>query len=185
MRLSRASKEKDEVRWLMAREIPRLRRYALALTNDLAAADDLTQDCLERAIRKRHQLRKFGSLRVWLYRILYTTFLNQRRGLANLRPHLTIEDMPEAPSIEPSQEDAVSFREVTEAMMTLPPDQRAVMALVAVEGLSYDEAASALDLPIGTVRSRLSRAREALRIAYVGDGVPEEEGRPKLRIVKS
>lgn len=174
-----ARQESEEVKWLMAREIPRLRRYALALTNDPAAADDLTQDCLERAIRKRHQLKKYASVRVWLYRILYTVFLNQRLRTSRLRNYLPIEDMPEPPSVSASQEESVICQEITEAMRCLPAEQRAVVALVAVEGLSYDEAASALDLPIGTVRSRLSRGRETLQRIYVGTAAE-----PVLRVVK-
>lgn len=155
----------DDVKWLMAREIPRLRRYATMLTNDLAQADDLVQDCLERAIRKRHQLKKFGSIRAWLMRILYTRWISETKRHRNRLEHVPIEDVENRLAYFPDQESSDTCREVLSAFRTLPDKHRAILGLVIVEGMSYDEAAAVLKLPIGTVRSRLARARETLRNA--------------------
>ncbi|MGJ3258107.1 MAG: sigma-70 family RNA polymerase sigma factor [Rhodospirillales bacterium] len=159
----------DDVKWLMAREIPRLRRYATMLTNDLAQADDLVQDCLERAIRKRHQLKKFGSVRAWLMRILYTRWISETKRHRNKLEHVPIEDVENRLAYFPDQESADTCREVLSAFRTLPDKQRAILGLVVIEGMSYDEAAAVLKLPIGTVRSRLARARETLRNAVADE----------------
>lgn len=152
----------QETKWLIAREIPRLRRYALALTRDPAAADDLVQDTLERAIRKQHLWKRHGSLRGWLYRILYHVFLNQSPRRRRQASEIDIDAVPE-PVASGSPESGLVRRDIVTAMQELPAEQRAAIALTAVEGLSYDEAAAALDIPVGTLRSRLSRGRERLR----------------------
>jgi RNA polymerase sigma-70 factor (ECF subfamily) len=152
----------------MAREIPRLRRYALSLADDPAAADDLVQDCLERAIRKRHLWKRHGSIRNWLYRILYNVYLNQAPQRRRARSHMTLDDMPQVPAEPARQEGQLACKDITAAMQTLSPEQRAAIALTALEGLSYDEAAGVLGIPIGTLRSRLARGREQLRHLYDG-----------------
>lgn len=156
----------DDVKWLMAREIPRLRRYARILADSSDAADDLVQDCLERAIRKRHLWSRRGSMRSWLYRILYNVFLNQsvERGRRRIMVPLDDEAVPLASPA--TQEDKVICTDIAQALQRLPKEQRAAIALIAVEGLSYDEAASILDIPIGTLRSRLSRGRDHLRSVF-------------------
>jgi len=169
----------DEVKWLMAREIPRLRRYALALTGDPVAADDLVQDCLERGIRKRHLWKRQGSIRNWLYRILYTVFINQGMHRRRARRTIDVDELPVTPSEPASQEDRLLCRDIAEAMQHLPGDQRAALVLTALEGLSYDAAADILGIPIGTLRSRLSRGRESLRGMLV-----QEHGPVPLRRVK-
>jgi RNA polymerase sigma-70 factor (ECF subfamily) len=169
----------DEVQWLIASQIPRLRRYALSLTGDPAAADDLVQDCLERAIRKRHLWKRYGSIRSWLYRILYNVFLNQT-VLRNRAQRLITLDEVAATMGEPArQESHLVCKDIASAVMKLPAEQRAAVALIGLEGFSYDEAARVLDVPIGTLRSRLFRGRERLRDLYVG----EPEG-VRLRRVK-
>lgn len=160
----------DDVRWLMAREIPRLRRYALALTGNPTAADDLVQDCLERAIRKRHLWKRHGSIRNWLYRIQYNVFINQSAHRRRARRHIPLDEMPAALSEPARQEHQVACHDIAEAMQRLPEEQRAAIALTALEGLSYDEAADVLGIPIGTLRSRLSRGRESLRNLYTEPG---------------
>jgi len=169
----------DETKWLMAKEIPRLRRYALALVNDAAEADDLVQDCLERAIRKRHLWKRRGSLRSWLYRILYNVFINQSARRNRIRRQITLEAANIVPSEPARQEKQIVYREIAAAMQNLSKEHRAVIVLTAVEGLPYDEAATVLGIPIGTLRSRLSRAREKLRAIYV-----EPEAGVSLRRVK-
>lgn len=172
----------SETKWLIAREIPRLRRYALALVGNPAAADDLVQDTLERAIRKRHLWSRRGSLRGWLYRILYNVFLNQsgRRRRAQAEVDLDAAPPDTRPlAVRPRHDARLICRDIAEAMQALPAGQRAAIALTAVEGLSYDEAAEVLGVPIGTLRSRLSRGRDRLREIYSG-----ETEAPVLRRVK-
>lgn len=176
----------QETKWLIAREIPRLRRYALVLTRDPVAADDLVQDTLERAIRKRRLWRGGGSLRSWLYRILYRVFLNQSVRRGRRAREVALDGAPEI--VEPSTpEQSAIQRDIINAMHQLPTEQRAAIALTAIEGLPYDEAASALDIPIGTLRSRIFRGRERLRETFNAPGDKSEaasDAAPYLRRVK-
>ena len=171
----------DDVKWAIAREIPHLRRYARALLRDADAADDLVQDCLERALKKRRLWRRKGSLRSWLFRIVYTQFLNGRARRQKAALTTSLDDLVQPVAIPAAQVDHVEVVEVMEALVTIDEDQRAALLLVAVEGMAYDEAADALDIPIGTLRSRLWRGREALKAAR-----PDRSGsnRPSLRLVK-
>ncbi|HYD94288.1 MAG TPA: RNA polymerase sigma factor [Noviherbaspirillum sp.] len=155
----------------IAQHIPRLRRYARALTHDAAWADDLVQDTLERALRRRWLYRFDRSLAAWLFTILYRLFLDDaaRRGA------LVPIDM-DAP--EPAGQDDPAVRiDMQRALARLPAEQRAVVVLIGLEQLSYNEAAAVLGVPPGTVMSRLSRARAQLRqllsgepVAGAGDG---------------
>jgi RNA polymerase sigma-70 factor (ECF subfamily) len=144
--------------------IPALRRYAHALVRDRARADDLVQDCLERAVAKRHLWRGDGPLQAWLYRIL----LNRHRDLiraAGPPGHLVaVQDLAAEPAHSGGQEAHLALAEVHAAMGRLPPDQRAALLIVALEGRSFDEAASILDIPKGTLMSRIARARATLRV---------------------
>lgn len=153
----------DDVKWLMVKEIPRLRRYALFLTGDVHTADDLVQDCLERAIRKRHLWNRHGSIHNWLFRILYNVFLNSLKFRGKKYRQVTLDEATAALAEAPRQEGRLAYREITEAIACLPAKQRAAIALTAVEGFSYDEASEILRIPIGTLRSRIYRGREALR----------------------
>ncbi len=165
-------RDRDDVKWLIAREIPHLRRYALVLVNNDDLADDLVQDCLERAIRKRHLWKRRGSIRSWLYRVLYNVFLNQGLQRARTRRQVSIDAVSIVPSEPARQEQRLAYRDVSDAMRMLPGNQRAAIALTAVEGLSYDEAAQVLDIPIGTLRSRVARGRDRLRELYVQPADP-------------
>lgn len=166
----------EETKWLIAREIPRLRRYALALTRDRVAADDLVQDTLERAIRKRNLWRGHGSLRGWLYRLMYNVFLNQSPRRKRQAQEVDLDHAPELAG-QGAPDRNVVYRDVMAALQELPAEQRAAIALTAIEGLSYDEAAAALDVPVGTLRSRLSRGRERLRQTF-------DTAEPSIRQVK-
>ena len=155
--------------------IPRLRRYARALAGDRSAADDLVQDTLERAWSKFHLYRRGTDLRAWLFTVMHNVYVNQLRS-AKLAAPLD-EEMPEL--ARPAHEtDALMLRDVESAIRRLPPEQREVLLLVALEDMSYDGAAQALGIPIGTVMSRLARAREKLRAMLAG--LPPG----KLKIVK-
>lgn len=168
----------SEIQWLIAREIPRLRRYARALTRDADNADDLVQDCVERAIRKRHLWKQTGSIRNWLYRILYREFVNQSVRRKRRDRHIAEEEHPMDPLADPPQEETMSFRNVAEALYCLPSDQRAAIMLIAVEGLTYSDAATVLGIEIGTLRSRLFRGREKLKVVFS----PDETKAPLRRV---
>lgn len=141
--------------------IPSLRRYAHALVHDRDAAEDLVQDTLERAIARRGQWRRDGPVKGWLFRIL----LNRYRDLLRrARPRLVAVDALVAePAQAGGQEGHLALREVHAAIGRLPPDQRAALLLVALEGMSFEQAAKLLDVPVGTLMSRLARARATLR----------------------
>ena len=153
----------DDVKWMIARQIPQLRRYALALTGSRDRADDLVQDCLERALRKRHLWTRRGSIRNWLLRLLQRSHVDQHRRRPRLEVEATTEVIDGAIAHPPDQERRAECRTIVEALDRLPEEQRAVILLVALEGCNYDEAAEILEVPIGTVRSRLSRGRQSLR----------------------
>ena len=142
--------------------IPRLRRYARALTGDALLADDLVQDTLERALTKRHLWRRGSDLRAWMFTIMHNVFVNQVRArAANVTVALDAEAY-EVPA-RTSPVDLLEVSDIDAAMRHLPNEQREVLLLVALEQLSYGETARALAIPLGTVMSRLSRARERLR----------------------
>jgi len=176
----------SETKWLIAREIPRLRRYALVLAGNAAAADELVQDTHERAIAKRHLWSRRGSLRGWLYRILLNVFLNQSGRRRRAEAEVDLESAPALP-VWPRHDARLVCRDIAEAMRWLPEDQRAAIALTAVEGLPYDEAAEVLGVPIGTLRSRLSRGRDRLRELYDAEEAREDAAgarAPQLTRVK-
>lgn len=160
-------RDRTDVKWLIAREIPHLRRYALMLAGNPDLADDLVQDCLERAIRKRHLWKRHGAIRSWLYRVLYNVFLNQSAKRNHLRKELPIDSETVMPTEPARQEEHLAYKDITDAMRMLPKEQRAAIALTAVEGLSYDEAAGILQIPIGTLRSRIARGRGQLQELYI------------------
>jgi RNA polymerase sigma-70 factor (ECF subfamily) len=155
--------------------IPRLRRYARALVGDRAASDDLVQDTLERAWAKLHLYRRGSDLRAWLFTVMHNVHVNRVRAA---RPTDPLEDdMPELAQ-RATQGDSLVVRDLDRAIAALPAAQREVLLLVALEDLSYEETARVLGIPIGTVMSRLARAREKLRDLMQG------KGGTKLQIVK-
>lgn len=159
--------EQQDIKWRIAREIPHLRRFARSLVRDQDRADDLVQDCLERAIRKQHLWRSTGSVRSWMFRMLYNLFLNQKR---TQRSEMPVDDVSDIQlSVPARQEKRAVCRDIGNALELLPPEQKAVILLVALEGVTYDEASEILGIAVGTVRSRLSRGRDHLRSLYSGD----------------
>ena len=141
--------------------IPRLRRYARALAGERHAADDLVQDTLERAWNKFHQWRPGSDLRAWLFAIMHNAFVNQVRS-RRAKTEIAMDEVPVI-AVRATQSDAIELADLDKALRLLPDDQREVLLLVTVEEMTYDEASRALSIPIGTVMSRLSRARERLR----------------------
>lgn len=158
--------------------VPALRRYARALTRNADIADDLVQDCLERALNKRALWRPTGTLQAWLFHILINLYRNDLRGRKRRGPHVPLDDMVVEPAFAAPQPGRVALAEMARAIERLADEHREALLLVALEGLSYEEAAHALDIPIGTLMSRLSRARAALR------SLTGETGEPRLRSVK-
>jgi len=154
--------------------IPGLRRFArVLLRGDRERADDLVQDCLERALSRWHLRRVEGDLRSWLCTILYNRFLTDRHRERRRGVHdalMAIE--AELPGVDGGQEGALTHRDLMRAFAELPEEQRSVLFLIGVEDLSYEEAARVLRVPIGTVMSRLSRGRERLRRYMSGDLQP-------------
>lgn len=157
--------------------LPGLRRFAASLTRDASAADDLVQSCLERTLASWRTKRPEGSLKAWLYAITYRQFLDSRRRAGRVRRLLQafgVRVEGEHPG-----EEAVLARSSLGAFDKLSADHRAVLLLVSVEGFSYQEAAQALDVPIGTVMSRISRARDAYRALTEGEPAPARIRRVK------
>lgn len=158
-------------------EIPRLRCYARALVGDRAAADDLVQDTLERAWSRRESWQGERPLRPWLFSVMHNLRIDQLRQAAPPAQPLdgTATDLP----TRATQSDGLELRDLEAALSRLPEEQRAVLLLVALEEMSYEAIATTLDIPLGTVMSRLSRGRERLR-RLMAEGASVHH----LRIVK-
>jgi RNA polymerase sigma-70 factor (ECF subfamily) len=152
----------DDYEHLIEQHIPRLRRYARALTGDRVMADDLVQDTLERAWNKLHLWRRGSDLRAWLFTVMHNVYVNQLRSRAAYAA-VPLDESELNITEGPRQTDRLEIRDLDIALRKLPDEQREVLLLVALEQLSYEETARALGIPIGTVMSRLSRARERLR----------------------
>lgn len=157
--------------------IPRLRRYARALTGDASAADDLVQDALERALVKQSLWREGSDLRAWLFTVMHNVFVNQVRSAAVSRTEQLDDSYADLP--QPQSTDRLEIRDLDAALQALPEEQRAVLLLVGLEQMTYEEAARVLEVPIGTVMSRLSRGRERLR--RLMQGLPDAA---VLKVVK-
>jgi RNA polymerase sigma-70 factor (ECF subfamily) len=154
----------DDLAHRIAAEIPRLRRYARALMrSDKEAADDLVQECLLRGLAKQHLWQEGTDLRAWLFTILHNQFVNTVRRSSRAESAQLVDDLDGDAVGDPSQEKHLELRDLDRALILLPDDQRAVILLVGLEGMDYETAAKVIGVPVGTVRSRLSRGREALR----------------------
>jgi len=153
----------DSRRQALLAELPRLRRYARMLVGEPARADDLVQDCLVRAIANLERWREGTNMRAWLFTIMRNVLFNDLRR-ARRSPFMDAGDeLLDAVPAAADQESRLRVQDVDKAFARLGPDQREVFLLIAVEGLDYEEAAQILDVPVGTVKSRLSRARSDLR----------------------
>ena len=162
-----AGKQPDALIRALLAHVPGLRRYAAALAGNAADADDLVQDCIERALVRRDTLREPDSLGRWLRIILHNLYVTKlrRRGAASV----PIEDFAEDLALSVPPEDQGQIRDLVRALSSLSVEHRQVLLLISLEGLSYREVAEVLDIPIGTVMSRLARARERLRSLLDGD----------------
>lgn len=161
--------------------VPALRRYAWGLVRHTQDADDLVQDALVRALDHLPGRPADAPLRPWLFTILHNLVISRwRSARRRARVMATPDELPDAP-VPPSQEWSLATRDLVAAFDTLPQEQRDVLMLVAVEGLEYREAAAVLGIPLGTVMSRLSRARNNLHGQMEGE---KAASRPALRRVK-
>jgi RNA polymerase sigma factor (sigma-70 family) len=152
--------------------IPALRRYAAVLARKRQDQDDLVHDCLVRALDRWHTRREDASLKSWLFAIMHNLFVSrQRKRKIEVTPIDAVAD--DKYRISADQERYLEFRDVVQALDRLPEEQRSVLVLIAVEDLSYAEAAQVLEIPIGTVMSRLSRGRERLRLMMQSDAQSE------------
>lgn len=159
--------------------LPRMRRFAVSLTRDYSSADDLVQSSLEKALSAWDSKRPDGDLRAWLFSILYRQFLDAHRRSRRYSRMLELFTGNSHDPHTPSAERTIVAQTTLQAFESLSAEQRALLLAVSVEGLSYKEVALMLDVPIGTVMSRLSRARQALRLLSEG-----EITTPALRILK-
>jgi RNA polymerase sigma-70 factor, ECF subfamily len=166
----RAEPRMSDIHQEIAVHIPNLRRYARALVRDVVAADDLVQETLTRAIAKLHLWREGSSLRAWLFTILHNQYVNDVRRSIRSGTTVGFDDVTDLPLRLPAtQEKCLELRDLDRALGRLPAEQRAVILLIGLEGMPYGEVATALGIPVGTVRSRLSRGRDALRRLMDGD----------------
>ncbi len=169
-----AADERTEFSSELITHVPTLRRYARALVRNAADADDLVQDSLVRALSRMHLYQTGTNLRAWLLSILHHIFLDGMRR--NKRTHdfvRAITLMEEGTITRPNQVMRLELMEIDKALALLPPAQRSTLLMVSLEGLSYAETAKATGVPLGTVRSRLSRGRTALTLMVHGVS-PEE-----------
>lgn len=161
----------------MTKSVPALRRYANALTHNSDTADDLVQDCLERAIRKQALWRPDGPLRPWLYRVLINVWRNNLRSRSRRPAQVPIDDVADQLFVPAAQPGRVALTEMARAIEKLSAEHREALLLIVVEGLSYTEAAQVLEIPLGTLMSRLGRARSSLALMT-------QEDQPNLKVIK-
>ena len=151
----------DFVKALVA-QLPALRRYAVALSGNAALADDLVQDSIEKALRQSAQLRDLALLPRWMRRILHNLYIDELRRRRGKDSQQDIMELADHPELSVPAGDGTG-RDFLRAMNALAPEQRQILLLAGLEELSYREIAEELDIPIGTVMSRLARARDRLR----------------------
>jgi RNA polymerase sigma-70 factor (ECF subfamily) len=150
--------------------IPRLRRYARALVGNPAAADDLVQDTVERGWSRIAEWRRDREMRAWLFGIMHNLHVDDLRA-RRLQTTALDDDMLEQ-AHAPNPAAGLEVRDMQAALDLLPVEQREILLLVGLEGMSYDQVAAALGMPLGTVMSRLSRGREKLRTLMEGRAAP-------------
>jgi RNA polymerase sigma-70 factor, ECF subfamily len=166
-------------------QLTALRRYARSLTRSDVDAEDLVHDALVRAYEKRASFQAGRNLRLWLLSILHNVFVDERRTRQAEAQRIERAAELQEPFFAPVQEHQLRLAQVRRAFMGLPEEQRAALHLVALEGLTFAEAASALDIPVGTLMSRLARARATLRAIEGGAAERTSDGvaPPHLRVV--
>ena len=159
-------------------ELPSLRRYARALTGNQHHADDLVQDCYLRACSRFHLWRSENKLRPWLFTIMHNLYVNWIRDNARRTDVMPLESHEQHLSVKPQQEGVIEIAQLTKQIQQLSLEQREILLMVSLEGLSYKEVAGVMKIPVGTVMSRLGRARETLRLNM------DMNGKTKLKRIK-
>ncbi len=149
---------------LLQEHLPRLRRYAVALVGNVAMADDLLQDTVERALSRQASLESPNLVYPWLRSILHNLHIDEIRRRRNRGIAVDIDDLADTLALSAPAADRSSTQDFVRAMAALSHEHRQILLLIGLEGLSYKEIAAALDVPIGTVMSRVARAREQLRL---------------------
>ena len=149
--------------------LPRLRRYAIALLRDMSMADDLVQDCIERALKNRDSLADPAHMSGWLSSILHNLYLDSLRQKRRRGAHIELDDSLNLIELSVLPADRGTAKDLVEAMSDLSFEHRQILLLIGLEGHSYRDVAEQLDIPIGTVMSRLARARTQLRARLEGD----------------
>lgn len=147
----------------MEEQIPHLRRYARSLTRDADRADDLVQDALERAISRIDKFKEGTNLRSWMFTIMHNVFIDQCRRTQRRGVQVPLEEWTSGNSQNASQDLTLEVRDVEQNLGHLRPSEREVIELVTLQGLKYEDAAARLEVAVGTVKSRLFRARENLK----------------------
>jgi RNA polymerase sigma-70 factor, ECF subfamily len=170
--------ETDNLAHEVATHVVALRRYALVLVGDSSEADDLVQECLSRVLAQMRSWRPVRDLRAYLFTTMHNVFIDNSRRQKIRRTDIPIEHAIASLSLPATQLKRLEFRDLVTALGKLPSQQREVVLLIGLEGMSYSEASNVLGVPIGTVMSRLSRGREALRQLMSQGAVS------KLRVVK-
>ncbi len=153
----------DEFSAAVLAALPRLRRYAIALLRDVSMADDLVQDCIERALRNRTSLIDPNHISGWLNSILHNLYLDALRQKRRRGAHIELDDSLNLIELSVPAADRGTAKDLVQAMTDLSFEHRQVLLLIGLEGFSYRDVAAQLDIPIGTVMSRLARARSQLR----------------------
>ena len=166
----------------MIAQLPALRRYALGLTGNAAAADDLLQDCVERALRRIETLEDDKRVAAWLRSILFNLFIDERRRFASRGQEVEASELDAVIDTRAAPDMQQEASEVLRAAATLSPQHRQVLLMVGVEGLSYREVADEIGLPIGTVMSRLARARDQLRERLASVSRPDRGATPMANL---
>jgi len=169
----------SEIFELISQEIPRLRRYARALTRDVYASEDLVQDCLVRGLAKIHLWQEDTDLRAWLFTILHNQYVNTVRRAVREGSVVEISDAEPSMVAKPAQIPRLELRDLERALAKVPYEQRQVLLLIGMEGMSYEEVAEIMDVPVGTIRSRLSRGRDLVRELM---GETEQRSRRKAEV---
>jgi RNA polymerase sigma-70 factor, ECF subfamily len=162
----------DDFRDRMVAFLPRLRRFTYGLTGDFASADDLVQDACVRALANREQWQPGTKFESWMFRIAQNLWIDRRRTAKSRGVHHDIDDVAEPMGVDGRDitDQRLTLAAVAKAMQSLSDDQRTLLSLVCIDGASYKEAAETLNLPIGTVMSRLARARQALQGILTPEG---------------
>ena len=169
---------------LIEAQIPRLRRYARALTRDVSRADDLVQNSLLRAVAKQHLWEPGSDLRAWLFTILHNQHVNDVRRAVREGASVPVEEVDSMLPIRPNALASLELRDLETALGKLAHEQRQVILLVGLEGMSYDEVAAILEVPVGTVRSRLSRGRDQLRLLMDMEDEPVPQASAKAEAAR-